>query len=152
MKIRTRVVVAGVVVAGIAIGAGVSAVVKAVRNRKRRIISRRTRKIMADVLKMRGEDFVPGGELGMSVFRKRIDKLDDKQLAVMFALVEVGYFIKASGINPLHPSKAQIKAAADKYLLEEMQAPKTREGLLNALDTSDSYDALNAAFKVLIEQ
>ena len=29
---------------------------------------------------------------------------------------------------------------------------ETREGLLNALDTSDSYDALNAAFKVLIEQ
>ena len=150
-QLRTRVVIIGAAAAGIAIGVGASAVVRAVRNRKRHVINRRTRRVMADVLQMRGEDFVPGGELGMSVFRRRIDKLDDKQLAAMFALVEVGYFIKASGIDPLHPSKAQAKAAVDKYLLEELQAPKTREGLLAELDTSDAFDALTAAFKVLVE-
>ena len=152
MRTTTKYAIVGGVVAGVAVTAGAVALVRIIRKRTKRLIKRKTRRVMTDVLQMRGEDFVPGGKVGKSVFRTHIDKLDDKQLVALFALVEVGYFIRASGINPLNPSKAQIKDAAQKYLLEERQAPQTREGLLSRLDTSDAFDALTAAYKVLVEQ
>ncbi|MBR3157692.1 MAG: hypothetical protein IKF14_01190 [Atopobiaceae bacterium] len=149
MRIRTRYVAIGAAAVGIAVGVGVSAVVRAVRRRRKRVLNRAMRRVMTDILQMRGEDFVPGGEVGKSVFRNRIDQLDDKQLAALFALVEVGYFIKASGIDPLHPSKEQVKDAIEKFALEERRAPETRDGLLAELDTSDAFAALTAAFRVL---
>ena len=152
MSSKIKYILVGSVVAGAAIGAGAAAVVRYVRGRAKRVLKRKTRRVMTDVLKMRAEDFMPGGVLGRSVFRSRIEKLDYEQLVALFALVEVGYFIKVSGIDPLHPNKKQIKAAAEKYLLEERLAPATRERLLDELDTSDAYDALNAAFKVLMAQ
>ncbi len=153
MRIKRSYLVIGGIVTGVVLTVGVSvAVVRAVRKHTKRILKRKTRRAMADILQMRGEDFVPGGELGKSLYRSHIEKLDDRQLTALFALVEVGYFIKASGINPLHPSKEQIKAAAEKYLFEERRAPATRDGLLNELDTSDAYDALNSAYKVFVTE
>ncbi len=149
MRIRTRYVAIGAATFGLAVGIGVSAVLRAVRKRRRQVLNRKMRRVMADILQMRGEDFVSGGELGKSVFRHRIDQLDDKQLAALFALVEVGYFIKASGIDPLHPSKEQVKDAIEKFALEKCRAPQTRDGLLAELDTSDSFAALTEAFGVL---
>lgn len=152
MRLKTKCIIAGSVTVGVLAAAGTVALVRFVRRQAKRVLKRKTRRVMSDILKMRGEDFVPGGELGMSLFRQRIDKLEYDQLVALFALVQVGYFIKASGINPMHPSKSQVEEAAKKYIMKEHSAPNTRAGLLEELDTSDAYDALSAAFSVLMAQ
>lgn len=149
MRIRMRYVAVGAAAAGVVATISVHAIIRAIRKHHKRVLNRKMRRIMTDVLAMRGEDFIPGGELGMSLFRSRIDRLDDKQLAALFALVQVGFFVKASGIDPLHPTKEQIKSAVEKYLFEERFAPDSRNKLLGELDTSDSYAALSTAFHIL---
>ena len=152
MRIRTRYLLVGAAAAGVAVSLGTMAIVRAVVEHRKRVLNRKMRRIMTEVLALRGEDFIPGGDLGMSVFRNRIERLNDKQLAALFAIVQVGYFIKASGIDPFRPTKEQIKSAVEKYLFEERFAPDTRGELLGELDTSDSYAALSSAFKVLTMQ
>ena len=145
-------VIVGGVVTGVAVAVAVTVLVRFLKKRAKSVIKRKTRRMMIDVLKMRGEDFIPGGKLGMSVFRNRIDKLEYDQLVALYAIVEVGYFIKASIINPQHPSKAQVEEAAKKYLAKERTAPSTRAALLEKLDTSDAHDAIAAAFNVLVSR
>lgn len=145
-------VVAAVAVAG-AVAVGALAVRRELKRRRNRVISREVRKLMLELIELQGSDFVPqkapGGGLGKSVFFRRIEKLDDRQLMAVFAIVEVGYFLKASGIDPLHPTKDQLKQAAQKFGIEFASAPKDRAALLGQLDTTDAHDALAAAFRVL---
>lgn len=147
MKLKTKAIIVGA--AGIATVAGVAFVVRAVKRRARKVLDRKLRKSLMEIVKMRGEDFVPGGNLGQSLFRRYIDKLDNKHLVALCALVQVGYFIKVSEIDPRHPSKEQIAQAVNKFMVEERLAPLGREDLLTALDTSDARDALVNAFGVL---
>lgn len=153
MVIKNKYVVVGAIMAGAAAAVGVRAIVRAVRRRKEQVIPSNVRKLMVELMKLQGEDYLPqkapGGGLGKSIFFKRIEKLDDKQLMALFAVVEVGYFLKASGIDPLHPTKEQLKQSAAKYSAELRGAPTDRAALLGELDTTDAHDALAAAFNVL---
>lgn len=146
MRLKTKVIIATAVGAA-ALGAAVT--VTLVKRRARRVLNRKLRRTLSDIVKMRGEDFIPGGKLGKSLFRRYIDNLDNKQLVALCALVQVGYFVKVSGIDPMHATKEQVKQAVAKYMVEERLAPLGREELLLALDTSDAHDALTRAFGVL---
>lgn len=152
MAIRKRLIVAGAI-ACISASAGAIALARAIRRRRKRVLKPEIRKLMLELVKLQGDDFVPqrlpGGGLGKSIFFKRIERLDDKQLMVLFAIVEVGYFLKASGIDPLHPTQGQIEQAAHKFTVELAGAPKDRSALLGVLDTTDAHDALKASFTVL---
>lgn len=147
MRLRTKIVVIGATTAAVVAGV---AVARVVRRRRKRVLDRKMRKVMADLIELRGEDFV-AGEVGKSLFRTHIDKLSTPQLAVLCALVEVGYFIKVSGIDPLHPDRNQITQAVRKYLSEYDAVPVVRDELLSQLDSSDSRDALISAFRVLAD-
>ena len=152
MAIKKRVIVVGAI-ACVSASAATIALVRAIRRRRRRILKPEVRKLMCELVKLQGEDFIPqtlpGGGLGKSIFFKRIERLDDKQLMALFAVVEVGYFLKASGIDPLHPTKEQVQQALNKFSVELSGAPKDRAALLGQLDTTDVHDALSAAFHVL---
>lgn len=149
MKLKTKVIIAGSVFVGVACVAGVVTVVRRVRSRAKRVLNKGMRSLTMDILRMRAEDFVPGGEEGASAFRQLIERLDDRQLVSLAALVQVGYFIKVSGIDPLHPSKDEVVRAVRKFFVEERAALASRNELLQALDSTDVPDALSAAFNVL---
>lgn len=144
-------VVAGVVVVTATV-AGV-AIYRAVQRRRKRILPRDVRKLMLELMEMQGEDFLPqklpGGGIGKSLFIKRIERVDDRKLMAIFALMEVGYFLKASGIDVRNLTKDDIKRAVQKFKVELKGAPTDRAALLGELDTSDAYDALKAAFAAL---
>lgn len=145
-------VVAGVV-AVVAAAVAAKAIERAVRRRRNRILPRDVRKLMLELVELQGEDFIPqklpGGGIGKSVFMKRIERVDDKQLMAIFALVEVGYFLKASGLDVKSLTKDDLKRVAKKFKIELSGAPKDRAALLGDLDTTDAYDALKAAFAAL---
>ena len=152
MVIKKSYVVAGVAVAaGVAVG--VHAIVRAVRRYRNRVLPKDVRKLMIELMELEGEDFAPskapGGGLGKSLFIRKIEKCDDRQLMAIFAIVEVGYFLKASGIDPARISKEQLKQITQKFAVEQEGAPKDRASLLGVLDTTDAHDALKAAFMVL---
>ena len=148
MSLKKSIIVGGAVGVAVVV-AGTVVIVKAVKHRVRRVLDRKMHAIMADVLTMKVEDFIPLSDGSASVFRRYIDGLDNKRLAALCALVQVGYHIKVSGISPVRPSRQQVLRAVEKFFLEERLAPKTRVELLDKLDTSDAYDALVAAFGVL---
>lgn len=152
MRIRKAYVVAGFMAASV-VAAGVGIAIRAYKRRRRRVIPMDVRKHMVELMKLQGEDFLPqrapGGGLGKSVFMRYIERLDDRRLMELFAIVEVGYFLKASGINPLHPTKEQVRQAGEKFHVELAGAPRDRAVLLGQLDTTDAHDALVAAFQTL---
>lgn len=152
MKLKTKVLIAGTVGAVAVVGVGTVAVVKAVKRRARRVLNRKLRRHLEDIIHMRAEDFIPGGTAGKSMFILFAEKLDNKQLAALCALVQVGYFIKVSKIDPTRATIADIKQTANKYRIEERLAPSTREGMLEALNSSDIRDALIAAYSVLSKE
>lgn len=147
MKLKTKVLVAGA--AGLVVVAGVVVVVKAVRRRTKRVLNSKIRRVLADVVQMDAEDFASADGVAQSLFMRRIEKLDTKQLMLLSALVQVGYFIKVSNIDPLHASKEEVEQAVNKFLIEERLTPLTRGDLLQSLDSTDSHAALKAAFGVL---
>lgn len=147
MKLKTKVILVGA--AGVAVIAGTGFIIKAIKRRTKRVLDRKMRKALRDIVQMHADDFASGEGLGKSLFMHYVDKLETPQLIKLCALVQVGYFIKVSQINPLNASKDEVKRAIDKFLVEERLTPTDREGLLEALDTSDAQDALVAAFYVL---
>ena len=147
MKLKTKVILVGA--AGVAVIAGTRYIVKVIKRRTKRVLDRKMRNALRDIVQMHANDFVSDQELGRSLFMRYVDKLDTPQLIKLCALVQVGYFIKVSQINPLSASKEEVRRAVDKFLVEERLAPTDREGLLEALDTSDAQDALVAAFYVV---
>lgn len=147
MKLKTKVILVGA--AGVAVIAGARYIVKVVKRHTKRVLDRKMRNALRDIVQMHANDFVSDEGLGRSLFMRYVDKLDTSQLIKLCALVQVGYFIKVSQINPLSASKEEVRRAVDKFLVEERLAPTDREGLLEALDTSDAQDALVAAFYVV---
>lgn len=147
MRIRTKVVVIGV--AGVVVVAGVAVAVRQVVRRSKRAIKGKVRRVLEDVMTMSPEDFSSPDGLGQSLFMHRVEQLDTKHLVALNALMQVGHFIKVSGINPMHTSKEEVSRALNKYIVEQSLAPLVREELVESLDTSDAYDALHAAYHVL---
>ena len=147
MRLKTKLIIAGVAAAGI--GAGTVAVVCAVKRRAKRILNHDVRTALNKSVRMKVEDYIPGGAVGKSLFRRYLESLSNGQLIALCALMQVGHFVKVSGINSFHPTKAQIARAAGKYMLERHLAPTARGEMLNALDTTDAFDALRAAYRVL---
>ena len=148
-------IVAGVVTLGVA-AVGAFIVKKKIEKRRkksRRIIPDDVREMMSELMKLEVEDYVPtklaSGGLGKSLFIRTIEKGTDKQLMALFAIVQVGYFMKASSINPNTVTEEQTKQVATKFMSELAAAPTDRAVLLGELDTTDSYDALKAACGVL---
>lgn len=149
MKLKTKVMIAGTT--GLVIASGVIIAVRIVKRRVRRVINRKLRRALEEIAKMGNEDFMPGGMLGQSLFRRYIEKLDNRQLITLCALVQVGHHLKMEGVDPLHPSKSQIQKAVEKFHIEERLAPLTRTDLLDALDSIDVREALVCAFNVLAD-
>ena len=147
MRLKTKLIVAGVVVAGVS--AGVAVMTYMVKRRAKRILEQEVRTALNKAVSMKVEDYIPGGAMGKSLFRRYLESLSNGQLVALCALMQVGHFVKVSGINSFHPTKEQIAKAAGKYLLERHLAPKVRDEMLNALDTTDAFDALRAASRVL---
>jgi uncharacterized protein YneF (UPF0154 family) len=148
-------IVAGVVTLGAAaIGAYfVKKKIKKRRKKSRHIIPDDVREMMSELMKLEVEDYVPtklaSGGLGKSLFIRTIEKGTDKQLMALFAIVQVGYFMKASGINPQAITEDQSNQVVSKFSSELAGAPTNRAALLGELDTTDSFDALKAAYKGL---
>jgi hypothetical protein len=147
MKLKTTIILTGVAVVSVGVGGAVATIYA--KRRAKRILEREVLKALEKVVRMRAEDYMPSGALGQSVFRRFLDGLSDRQLIAFCALMEVGHFAKVSGINTFHPTKEQIAAAAGKYMLEKHLAPRGRADLLSKLDTSDAFDALGAAYRML---
>ena len=149
--VKKSYVVAGAVVVSTTVAA--VAIVRVVRRRRNRILPQGVRKLMIELMEMQGEDFLPqklpGGGIGKSLFIKRIERVDDRKLMAIFALVEVGYFLKASGIDVRNLSKDDLRRVSQKFKVELRGAPRDRAALIGELDTSDAYDALRAAFAAL---
>jgi hypothetical protein len=149
--VKKNYVVAGAVVVSATVAT--VAIVRAVKRRRNRILPRGVRKLMIELMGLQGEDFLPqrlpGGGIGKSLFIKRIERVDDRKLMAIFALMEVGYFLKASGIDPTSLTKDDLRRVASKFRVELAGAPKDRAALIGELDTSDAYDALRAAYAVL---
>lgn len=152
MKLKTKVLIAGTVGAIAIVSVGTVCAIKAIKRRAKRVIDRKLRKHLEEIIHMRAEDFIPGGDKGKSAFIVFAEKLDNKHLAALCALVQVGYFIKMSKINPARATIADIKQAANKYRIEERLAPSTRESMLDALNSSDIQDALILAYDVLSKE
>jgi hypothetical protein len=57
--------------------------------------------------------------------------------------------MKASGINPQAITEDQSNQVVSKFSSELAGAPTNRAALLGELDTTDSFDALKAAYKGL---
>ena len=123
------------------------------RRKSRRILPDDVREMMSELIKLEVEDYVPtklaSGGLGKSLFIRTIEKGTDKQLMALFAIVQVGYFMKASGINPQSVTGDQANQVAAKFASELAGAPTNRAALLGELDSTDSYDAIKAAYKGL---
>lgn len=155
IKIKKSYIVAGVVAAGAAVVGAyfVKKKIEEKRRKKRQIIPDDVRTLMFDLMKLEVEDYAPktlqSGGLGKSQFIRTIEKMSDRQLMALFSIVQVGYFLKASGIDPFHASQEQIKQAARKFDSELASAPTNRAVLLGELDTTDVFDALKAAYSVL---
>ena len=148
-------IVAGVVTLGAA-AVGAYIVKKKIEKRRkksRRILPDDVREMMSELIKLEVEDYVPtklaSGGLGKSLFIRTIEKGTDKQLMALFAIVQVGYFMKASGINPQSVTEDQANQVASKFASELAGAPTNRAALLGELDSTDSYDAIKAAYKGL---
>ena len=149
MKLKTKAIIVGAVGIGVVVVAGTAAAIRAIKRRSRSVLDRKIRTALADIVRMHSKDFVSADGEEKSLFMHYIDKLDNKQLVALCALVQVGYFIKVSGIDPLHASKEEVEKAARKFLVEERLAPITRTELLSSLDSTDTHDALSTAYGVL---
>ena len=147
MKLKTKAIIIGT--AGALVVTGAIAIAQAVKRHAKRVLNRKIRKVLDEIVVMRAEDFIPGGDKNKSLFIEFASHLDNTQLAILCTLVQVGYFIKVSNIDPLHPSKADIQQAISKFRIEERLVPSTRPGLLSALDSTDTREALITAFRVL---
>jgi uncharacterized protein YneF (UPF0154 family) len=149
-------IVAGVVTLGAAaIGAYyVKKKIEERRKKNRRIIPDDVRDMMGELMKLEVKDYVPtklaSGGLGKSLFIRTIEKGTDKQLMALFAIVQVGYFMKASSINPSSITDDQSRQVASKFSSELAAAPSDRATLLGELDSTDTFDALKAAYKGLV--
>jgi hypothetical protein len=90
MSIRKRYIVAGAI-ACVSASAGAIALARAIKRRRNRVLKPEIRKLMLELVRLQGEDFIPkrlpGGGLGKSVFFKRIERVDDRQLMALFAIV-----------------------------------------------------------------
>ena len=149
MKLKTKAIIVGAVGIGVAVVIGATAAIKAIKKHSKRVLDRKVKTTLADIVRMHSNDFIAAEGESESLFMHYIDKLDNKQLIALCALVQVGYFIKVSGIDPLHASKEDIEKAARKFLIEERLAPITRNELLSSLNSTDTHDALSAAYGVL---
>lgn len=147
MKFTTKLMLIGAAGVGVVAGTVVTAI--ALRRRAKRVLDRKLRKALNEIVQMRAEDFVPGGFWGVSAFMRRVDQLNNKQLAALCALVEVGHFIKLANIDPFNATEADIQQAASKFSIEQRVAPRTRGELLSKLNADDVHEALKAAYNVL---
>lgn len=135
---------------------GVAVVVHVAKKRKKRrrsrVLPKGVRKTMTQIVQSRGEDLVTMSDRSEALLMNRIDKLDDKRLLALVALVQVGHFVKKTGIDPLHPNSEDIKRAAKEYVAAELAAPKSRFDLVGKLkeaDPAEVRDALGAGYGVL---
>lgn len=101
---------------------------------------------------MRGQDFIVDGSLGSSLFERRLKRLDDKQLIMLFALVQLGQLARRKGIDPLHPSAEQVISALETLAEARRKAPFTRGEVMEELRSqapSSLKEALSVALGLL---
>jgi len=124
------------------------------RRKKRHLIPKRMRNAMSEALKLKVDDVVTEGGVTERFLDRRVDKLSDSQLLALYSLAKVGSFSKKTGIDPLHPTKDQVKQAAEQYLSTASSAPKTREALLALLraeSPENLQESIDTAAGVLAE-
>ena len=120
MKLRTKVVAIAVTSAAVA-AVGAFVVVHTLRKRTKERVAlarkpsshpspREAREQVRELLRLRGEDFIPDG-LGTSLYQRRLNTMNDRQLLILLALTQVGVYIREQGVDPLHPSE-EAKAEA----------------------------------------
>ncbi|MDO4538366.1 MAG: hypothetical protein Q4B54_09420 [Coriobacteriales bacterium] len=135
--------------------AGTVIVIKSIRKwrqRKKTVLANNVRAAMTDLLKLRSEDFLARDGVGQSLFMQHVNSLDDKKLIALFALVQVGHFVRTEHIDVLHPNAAQIAEAARHYLQYELNAPTGREEIVHRLQEEgpgNLKDALSAGLSIV---
>ena len=139
------------IVAGVAMGAVAVILVRRHRRHKRgRFMPEDVRGAMEDMLKVQASEFTIG-ELGQSLFQRKLEKMTDKQLITLFALVEVGRLVRSRGIDVRRPSAVEIDAAKREFD-RSSKLDISRESLisrLGELNHTSFINALRSAFAIL---
>ena len=151
MKLRTKIAMIAVPAAALGAFATIT-VVRTVRKHRRRkarhaafkrpnpvvavarghVVPAQTREQVEELLRLRGEDFVPEG-IGTSLYQRRLGKMSDKELLALFALTQVGAYAREHGVDPLHPSDEAKAEAARLFKGVAAGDEQTRSELLGHL-------------------
>lgn len=126
-------------------------IVRARRRRRRRraqgFLPRRVREAIREMLSMTAADFLPGG-VGMSLYQRRLNKMSDRSLLVLYAVVKAGSFLRKRGADPAAITEADSEGALATYN-GALASGLGRTELLGKLG-SLGYDALRAVLKAAL--
>lgn len=119
MRLKTKLIIAGVSVAAAAITGAVVVVRKkrqSKKNQKKKhqkkkqkssLLTEEVRVSVEELLRLKGEDFVPDG-LGTSLYQRKLGTLTDRQLMGVYALVKTGEVLRQRGVDLRSMSKADV--------------------------------------------
>lgn len=128
-----------------------AAVVVVHRRRKRRrargFLPKRARNALRELLGLAAADFVPDG-LGKTLYQRKLDRMNDRQLLILFAVVKAGSILRARGVTSQELSPSVRSEALDAYR-SAMETGAEREAMLSKLG-SFGYDALRAVLQLAL--
>lgn len=150
MRLRTKLIVAAVPLAAVTVVGTIVAIKRHRRRKRGRRIPDFAREAIEDMLKVRSEDFI-SSELGNSLFQKKLEKLTDRQLIVLLALVELGVVVRRRGIDPNRPTAVELDATRHEFerLLNMSPDRKSLLARLGSFGFEVFSNSLRAATTVL---
>ncbi|MBO7675214.1 MAG: hypothetical protein J6S63_09420 [Atopobiaceae bacterium] len=133
MRFRTKVALAAApVAAAVVVGTVVAVRVRMRKKRMRQFLPEGLREAMEELLRLKGDDFVPDG-LGTSLYHRKLARMSDRQLLGAYALVKAGEVLRRKGVIERKPTRAELKAAADEFQAT-ISKERSREELIRSLE------------------
>ena len=142
-----------VAVCGLVIVVAAAVVINAVKNRrKKRIIPRKVRRDIIEVLEAAGAEVNHTGKVGESVMRHKLENMSDKQLISIYAAMKVAKKAKGAGFDPVGATVDQIAHLSSRFD-KATNEPETRENILEklfSLDLGELRPLLSLALALII--
>ena len=124
MRLRIKIALAAVSTAAI-VTVGTIAVIRHHHNRRKHahdFLPEEARSSLVELCSLKGEDFIPD-RLGTSLYQRKLESLNDRQLIAVYIAIKVGETLRARGVDLHQMSKADIVHEAERL----HQTPKDKD-------------------------
>lgn len=143
MRLKTKIMLAAIPASAAIVVGTVLVIRRHLKKRKHAhdFLPEEARGSLEMLCSLKGDDFVPDG-LGTSIYQRKLETLNDRQLVAVYIAIKLGETLRARGADFHHMSKAELTSEAHALRLN-MKDKDMRHYLLKQLGSIGVETALS---------